>query len=137
MEDMRRLHYSDGFVIASDEISDAVIQYAHALAGQQLSEVITIPIIDETGTPGESTILIGPASQLYTTPVEPGGLEVSDPPLLADLKAKAAALMPSEAVWPEEVQDGGEYDTDYDTDYDVDIPPDDETPDSSTPKRSS
>ena len=120
---MRRLHYSDGFVVTSDEITDVVMEFAHALADHQLSEVITIPIIDETGTQAESKILIGPASQLYTTPVEPGGLEVSDPAVVAELRAKARALMPTEAVWPDSIELGEGSDTDYDTDYDSSIPP--------------
>src|SRR5687768_5821073 len=65
---MIRLHYSDGFLVTSEAIADAVIQYARALAERNASDVVTIPIVDETLGPAESTLLIGPASQLYTSP---------------------------------------------------------------------
>ncbi|GAB3604174.1 hypothetical protein [Microbacterium aureliae] len=99
---MVKLHYADGFVVTSAGIAEAVIAYARALAETGTSAVVRVPIIGDSGEVARSTMLIGPASQLYTTPT-PGGVEgIEDDPLVQDLTERTAALQPVAMVPDEE-----------------------------------
>ncbi|MCK6079838.1 hypothetical protein KZX37_04290 [Microbacterium sp. EYE_5] len=64
---MLELHYSDGYVVTTGAVADAVMRYAKSLADQKASDLISVPIATPEG-PATSSMLIGPASQLYTTP---------------------------------------------------------------------
>ncbi|WP_322410879.1 hypothetical protein [Microbacterium invictum] len=98
---MRRLHYSGSYVLTSDEVSKAVLRYARALADTHTSDVVTIPVLEQGGAPGLAHFLLGPASQLYTTPVAESIDEINDPDLVDELQRRANRLQPSVAEWPD------------------------------------
>lgn len=85
---MIRLHYADGFLTTSESVADAVMQYARALAERSMSDVITVPIVDERLERASSKLLIGPASQLYTSPVPVETIVFEDDRTVADLLAR-------------------------------------------------
>ncbi len=102
---MRRLHYSGGYVLTSDDVCRALLRYARALAESHTSDVVAIPVIEEGGARGHAHFLIGPASQLYTTPVAERIDELEDPPVVEELERRTRLLAPSVAVWPDMIDE--------------------------------
>lgn len=95
---MLELHYSDGYVVTTGAIADAVLRYAKTLAEQKASDLITVPIATPEG-PAVSSMLIGPASQLYTTPHSGGAADLDDEGAVMDLLSRNDRLVhPPETV---------------------------------------
>ena len=92
---MQRLHYTGDTLLVPDAVCDAIMTFASALAGERVSDVVRVPIVDEAGVTTMAAILIGPASQLYATPA-PDSTEIDvDPGVVEDILRRAAVLTPS------------------------------------------
>ena len=95
---MLELHYSDGYVVTTGAIADAVLRYAKNLAEQKAYDLITVPIATPEG-PAVSSMLIGPASQLYTTPHSGAAADLDDEAAVMDLLSRNDRLVhPPETV---------------------------------------
>ncbi len=92
---MHRLSYAGDSVYVADDVCSALMDYAGALAEAQTADVVTIPIIDEAGLQTEAEILVGPASQLFSTRVEHMREDAQDPETVADLRDRTAKLRES------------------------------------------
>ncbi|MCI2959468.1 hypothetical protein MN032_17425 [Agromyces atrinae] len=92
---MRTIHYAGGEFIVSDKIAAAIMDYAMALAQGTEADLITIPTYDKRGVSVQSQLLIGPASQILSSPLPGAEPESTDDELLADLGRRAAALRPA------------------------------------------
>lgn len=64
---MMILHYTGESVLVPNDVCNALLEYARALAEVRTSNVVTIPIITEEGEATTAEFLLGPASQLYAT----------------------------------------------------------------------
>ena len=94
---MKTIHYAGGVVLTSDELADAVVDYAAALAKKGSSAELTIPVVLEDGSHSEASMLLGPASQLVAQPaVNPDG-ELDDDALVESVINRTAALGPIRA----------------------------------------
>lgn len=113
---MRRLQYSSGFVLTGDRTCKAVLRYARALAEARKSDVIMVPVVTETGSNGYAHMLIGPASEILSTPVENAVAEPEDLDIIQDLEQRTMMLQPSRPEWPTEMTDVEPID-DLDIDY--------------------
>jgi hypothetical protein len=102
---MRRLHYASGHVITADAVCKATLRYARALAEAHTSDIVTIPVLIEGGTVASAHLLIGPASQLYSTPVFEAIDEFPADDVVEDLERRTARLQPSRPEWPDEMED--------------------------------
>jgi hypothetical protein len=102
---MRRLYYAGGTVLVGDRTCKAVLRYARALAEAQQSDLVTIPVASEGGGVEHAHFLIGPASQLFSVPVE----NSSDAPLelevIEHLERRTRDLHPATPAWDEEMTD--------------------------------
>ncbi|HWI31134.1 MAG TPA: hypothetical protein VNT50_06570 [Microbacterium sp.] len=96
---MQRLHYTGDTVLLPDAVSEALLEYASALADTQASAVITVPIV-EGGVASYAEILLGPASQLYATHAEGVEEVAADVALVDEIKLRTRRLRPAE-VQPE------------------------------------
>lgn len=65
---MRRVSYAGETFITSDEVADAVLEYAAALSNADRAATLEVPTIGEGG-PTTVKLLIGPASQVVSEPV--------------------------------------------------------------------
>ncbi|MEI3867991.1 hypothetical protein V6S02_12990 [Microbacterium sp. CCNWLW134] len=92
-------------MLTSDEVSKALLRYARALADTHTSDVVSIPVLEEGGSQGSAHFLIGPASQLYSTPVAEPIVEIDDPELVEELQRRTSRLQPSVAEWPDMMHD--------------------------------
>jgi hypothetical protein len=102
---MRRLYYSSGYVLVDDRVCKAVLRYARALAMNDQSDVVTVPMITDEGVHGSAHLLIGPASELFSTPVDDASDEEYDPDLVRELERKTAELQPYKPAWDSEMRD--------------------------------
>jgi hypothetical protein len=115
---MRRLQYSSGYVLTGDRTCKAVLRYARALAEAGKSDVIMVPVVTEGGSYGFAHMLIGPASEIFSTPVEHAAVEPEDADIIEELEKSTMLLQPSRPEWPIEMTDVAAID-DLDIDYDL------------------
>lgn len=110
---MRRLHYAGGSLLTADRTCKALLRYARALAENQTSDVVSVPVIQEGGGLALAHFLIGPASQMYSTPVlRDDGREPESEDLVAMLEERTRLLQPSRPAWPDEMPDVPDLDFD-------------------------
>lgn len=112
---MRKLHYASGYLLLADQTCKALLRYARALAQSGESDVVMVPTITEGGSLASAHLLIGPASQLFSTPVENASEEPFDLSVVRELERRTAELHPTRPAWPEEMTDvdNVEFDFDY------------------------
>lgn len=115
---MRRLQYSSGFVLTGDRTCKAVLRYARALAEVGKSDIVMVPVVTDTGSHAYAHMLIGPASQIFSTSVENAVAEPEDADIIEDLEQRTMMLQPSRPAWPDEMTDVDSID-DLDIDYDA------------------
>ncbi|MFP3416463.1 hypothetical protein SB773_34060, partial [Bacillus sp. SIMBA_074] len=73
-----KLYYAGGHIFLDDDVCDALVMYARALADVNKSDLVTVPALSDEGMQGRTRLLIGPASQLFATPALDRGADLSD-----------------------------------------------------------
>lgn len=109
---MRRIHYAGSYVLSSDRVCKAMLRYSRALAEANQSDVVSIPVVTEGGSRAYAHFLIGPASQIFSTPVENSPDEPFDPEVVREMERRTLALHPSTPAWPDEMVDVADFDMD-------------------------
>ena len=102
---MRKLSYANGNILVADRTCKAVLRYARGLAIANKSDVIMVPIIMEGNVEAFAHLLIGPASELMSIPVENSDEGPINLEILADLEKRTLALQPSRPAWNQEMPD--------------------------------
>jgi len=74
---MQKITYAGESFLTADSVATALLDFAAALAGAISAEPVEVPVVAEDGTPGRVQIVLGPASQIVTRPVETG---MTEPP---------------------------------------------------------
>ncbi|WP_445996644.1 hypothetical protein ACUWEX_14010 [Okibacterium fritillariae] len=108
---MQKLFYASGYVILGDEICTAVVEYARALANVGKSDLVTVPALSDEALRGEARLLLGPASQLFSSPALDRAVDLDDPTALESMREKTRNLQPPK---PREGADDGPSDFDAD-----------------------
>lgn len=75
---MKLISYAGNSVLTGDDIADAVVHYAEALARSKTSAALDLPVLDSTGRVVTANLLIGPSSQLVVMPAPGDGDELVD-----------------------------------------------------------
>jgi len=96
---MKTIHYAGDAVLLNDELADAVVEYAAALARAGSSAELTVPVVNEDGSILSASMLLGPASQLIATPA-PGVKEAAADPELLDEITRQTALIGTTTAEP-------------------------------------
>lgn len=109
---MQKLYYASGYVLLGNEVCTAVVEYAQALANAGKSDLVVVPSLSDEGLRGETRLLLGPASQLFTSPALDRGVDLDDPTAVESMCEKTRHLQPSRPT----VQPRGEVELD-ETDY--------------------
>jgi hypothetical protein len=101
---VKELIYAGGKTIVSDELAEAITDYAQVMATNGDSGVVEIPAVGEDGTVGTARLLLGPASQIIVEPVTVQDHDLEDGAVIADLKARirAAGVQHALPVDPED-----------------------------------
>lgn len=92
---MLRLHYADGSVLVSNDVGEAVLRYAQALASTHGSDIVDIPIVTATDSVEQAHFLLGPASQLLAVPETDGVEHAADQDVVDDLDRRTRLLRPT------------------------------------------
>jgi hypothetical protein len=95
---MRRVYYASGSVLTADTIAAAVLSYAETLAKDGRVDIVEIPVVLASGSPGTAVMLLGPSSQLASVTEESHLQPPRDDELIDDLRMRAARLSGSRAV---------------------------------------
>lgn len=111
---MRRLYYSSGFILVGDRTCKALLRYARALAEADTADVVQVPVVTEGGSRAYAHLLIGPASQIFSTPVADSSDEPQDEDVIRMLETATHRLDPSRPAWPTEMTDVPDLDFDLD-----------------------
>jgi hypothetical protein len=112
---VKEVVYAGGSFVTGDEIADALLDVAAALAEAQLAETVEVPVVGPSGTPQTAAFLIGPASQIVAEPLSTAeGEELVDDTAVARLRRIERRTRPS--VVPEDGQPepGPAWDDGYD-----------------------
>ncbi len=96
---MMKLYYASGYVLIGDEMCNAVVEYAQALADVGRSDLVLIPAMSDDGTRGTARLLIGPASQLFAAPVKDLGVDLEDESTSAAIRRRLARLRPARPMY--------------------------------------
>ncbi|MCA5924266.1 hypothetical protein [Curtobacterium oceanosedimentum] len=84
---MKHIQYDRSSILTTDDVADAVIEYAAALAGGDRADTVSIPAVAADGTMTTTKVLIGPASQLVVEDAEEDELEGEHDQFVARLRA--------------------------------------------------
>ena len=102
---MRRLYYAGGTMLVGDRTCKAVLRYARALAEAHQSDLVTVPVASEGGGVEHAHLLIGPASQIFSLPVENSADAPFDPEVIEHLERETRRLHPAAPDWEDELTD--------------------------------
>jgi hypothetical protein len=86
------IHYAGGQIRTGSKLAHAVLAYGRALAENDTSDMVELPIYNEDGSIGRAELLIGPASQLVAEQVPDDREDLADSELLAKLDQSTRAL---------------------------------------------
>ncbi|MDR6612837.1 hypothetical protein [Leifsonia sp. 1010] len=91
---MRKIVYAGSTFYTGDALAEALMDYARALARHDIADTIFVPGRTMQGDTDKVELLIGPASQIVSEPVELMGVEIEDDELVAQLRSLTAQLAP-------------------------------------------
>jgi len=102
---MRKLFYAGDHILVGDLTCKAVLRYSRALANAGQSDIVSVPMLAEGGTTVLAHLIIGPASQIYSIPVEHAVADPDDPAIIERLETMTRELEPGRPSWPDEMED--------------------------------
>ncbi|QNE47002.1 hypothetical protein F1C58_08885 [Glaciihabitans sp. INWT7] len=89
---MQRVSYGGESFITSDDGAAALLDFAASAAMSAVGEVVSLPIVLEDGRVVSVRLVIGPSSELLTTPIESSLPEPDTRDAAAALRARASQL---------------------------------------------
>lgn len=90
--------YAGSEFVTGDDIASALLSCGQALAEAGEAEAVTVPAIEQDGSIGSVTVLIGPASQMVARDIKVDGEELIDVDAVARLTAVERRLRPVAVV---------------------------------------
>jgi hypothetical protein len=105
---MQRIYFCTGTsFLMGDDLSNALIEYAWALAQHRRHDRVRVPTRRADGSRGWSTLLLGPESQISTEDVTSDLAETVDPEIAANLRERTKQLRDPIPGSPFEVEVAG------------------------------
>jgi hypothetical protein len=95
---MKTIHFGKSTILTSDDVADAVIEYAAALCNGNCADVVRVPSVAQDGTASITAMLLGPASQIVIVDADVDELEKEHPVFVARLQAAAATFPHAETL---------------------------------------
>ncbi|WP_382307669.1 hypothetical protein [Herbiconiux sp. UC225_62] len=89
---MKSVSYAGLTFSTADAIADALLQLAAALGQNERAETVDIPVIDEDGRATSVQLVIGPASQFISRPIESAYAEPQDDALVDGMRRRIRSL---------------------------------------------
>lgn len=110
---MQRITYASGSILTGDRIADAIGRYAQALALNEKSDMVSFPVVLDSGETAVAKILIGPASQILMIPEPSRYDDVDDDAVVAEIERLTGSLHMSRP----EAEERADVDDAYPTDF--------------------
>jgi hypothetical protein len=82
---MKRIYYAGTSIVTGDELAEALLGYAQALASNRTSASVEIPILLPEGTTGSARVVLGSASEMVAVVETVRAADIQDAELLAQL----------------------------------------------------
>ncbi|MWV48385.1 hypothetical protein GRS96_03720 [Rathayibacter sp. VKM Ac-2803] len=111
---MDRIHYAGSSLLTGSAIARALVRYAEALALRKGSRTVEIPVRRSSGSDGRASLLIGPASQLFSESEDSDGDEMVDDELVARLTREADGLGVSHPITETDLDEDALHVPDFD-----------------------
>lgn len=111
---MRRIVYAGSAFYTGDTLAETLLEYARALARHGIADTVFVPGRTMQGDLDRVELLLGPASQIVSEPVELMGAELEDTELVAHLRDLIARLAPHKP----QAESADEADRDDSRDFD-------------------
>jgi hypothetical protein len=89
---MMKLDYAGGEVLVSDALSHALVEFSAHIARTGGSDNLMIPVLTLDGIRGNAEVVVGPASQLLSTPTDVPEVDLDDDRVIADIVLRTSAL---------------------------------------------
>jgi hypothetical protein len=93
---MRRIVYAGSVFYTGDTIAEALLDYARVLARRNLADAVFVPGRLMSGETDKIEVLIGPASQVVSEPVDDYGPDLVDAEVVAELRERTRRLAEGE-----------------------------------------
>jgi len=103
---MKRIHYAGGSVLTGDDIADALVRLAEALALSNKAADIQAPAMSDGGHVTDVVMLMGPASQILAEHEVFDGEELVDTEFVEGLEHRIDELAPARAGFVRNGVDG-------------------------------
>lgn len=112
---MKRLSYSDEFLVTDDEVAELVLEYAATLARTANADVVHIPVVDRNGNATTAALLLGPSSEIVAVQAAPEEVVLDTEVVLRTLHERITAhTAPSKTAVVDEHPDlSSAYSDDY------------------------
>jgi hypothetical protein len=95
---MKNIRYDSSVILTSDDVADAVIEYAAALSGGDRADTVEVPAVAADGTMTTTKILIGPASELVVEDADENELEADHSEFVERLRSAARQFSHHEPI---------------------------------------
>jgi len=107
---MKRITYSGGSFLTSNEIADELMSLTANLGRLNTAQTVDIPVVNETGDVEVIELVVGPASQLTSRAETSAYGDPIDETALSGLRTRIALLDPAKPVSESPAQAGGTFD---------------------------
>jgi hypothetical protein len=96
---MKSVSYAGLSFSTADAIADALLQLAAALGQNERAETVDIPVVEDDGRATSVQLVIGPASQFISRPVDSPYADPQDEDVIVALRRRTRSLdMPRAAA---------------------------------------
>jgi hypothetical protein len=89
---MHEVSYAGGTFVTSDEVAEVLIEYAAALANADRAASVDIPVTGLATGDSSLQLLVGPASQLMSSPTEVEGSIDGGEAFVAEMRVRIDKL---------------------------------------------
>ena len=89
---MKEVTYGGGSFVTSDEIAEALLEYAAALGNADRAATVHVPTAGLSPDVTEVTVLVGPSSQLLSEPYDGGETDPDGAAFLSDVGDRIKGL---------------------------------------------
>lgn len=112
---MKKVTYAGSEFLTGDDITLALLDCSQALAEAGEAETVSVPMVEDDGTIGTVTVLIGPASQIVVKDAHVEVDELVDATAVARLNAIQRRLRPVAVVDGQVLPDQADWESELDT----------------------
>jgi hypothetical protein len=92
---MKRILYAGGDLLTTDEVADALMEYASVLAIIGSADLVDVPALDRGGEQRTARLLVGPASQILSIDTDDEDRDLGAADALGVLRGRARDRLPT------------------------------------------